>query len=88
MHKFQMSVRLPKMPPTVLIRSGLAAKGSTVHGEGRSNYKMYLDRSFFFNKSPSASDISCSVTVYVHFSPLSTASLACTRTEILSHTTP
>ena len=42
-------------------------------------YRIYLDRSFFFRRSPSASEISCSVTVYVYFSPFSKAILACVQ---------
>ena len=48
-----------------------------MHKTVRLIYRMYLDRSFFFRRSPSASDISCSVTVYVYFSPFSKATLAC-----------
>ena len=41
------------------------------------SHRMYLERSFFFSRSPRASAMCCSVTVYVSFSPRSVASLAC-----------
>ena len=48
---------------------------TSVHGQAA--YKMYLDRSFFFSRSPRASEMCFSVTVWVIVSPRSSASFAC-----------